>query len=233
MSRSGSTITMSTAETHKVTGITFGILRPDEIEAMSCAQISHTDIYDEEGRPRDGGINDLHMGTNDNMLLCKTCNGKKNDCPGHFGHIKLARPVYHIGFLNELRRILRSVCFKCSRLLADQNDPKFKEAISIRSPKARGKRLYKICEGIKRCTAGAANKGDDDIEGSEFGPCGTIQPKIVKDGIGLTVEFAEPIDNSPDRKRKLSAEEALGILKKISDIDCEALGFDPARSRPD
>lgn len=234
MLKSGSGLTPSSAEVHKVTGVSFGILRPDEIEAMSADAITHTDIYDDESRPKDGGINSLYMGTNDNMLSCKTCNGRKNDCPGHFGHIKLAKPVYHIGFLNEVRRVLRSVCFRCSRLLLDHNDQRFKNSVLIKNPKARGRHLYKICENIKKCAPGY-NEKDADEENEEvgYGGCGSVQPKIVRDGIGLTIEFEEPVEDYPDRKRRLNAEEALKILKGISDLDCEALGFDPARSRPD
>ena len=234
MLKSGSGLTPSTAEVHKVTGVSFGILRADEIEAMSADAITHTDIYDDEGRPKDGGINSLYMGTNDNMLSCKTCNGRKNDCPGHFGHIKLAKPVYHIGFLNEVRRVLRSVCFRCSRLLVDHNDQKFKNAVLIKNPKARGRHLYKICEHIKKCASGSTEKdAEDDTEEIGYGGCGNVQPKIARDGIGLTIEFEEPVEDFPDRKRRLNAEEALKILKGVSDLDCEALGFDPARSRPD
>ena len=27
--------------------------------------------------------------------VCKTCGQKNMNCPGHFGHIELARPVYN------------------------------------------------------------------------------------------------------------------------------------------
>ena len=233
MSKSGSALTPSIAEIHKVTGVSFGILRPDEIEAMSADTITHTDIYDEEGRPRDGGVNSLLLGTNDNLLSCKTCNGRKNDCPGHFGHIKLAKPVYHYGFLNELRRVLRSVCFRCSRLLIDHNDARFRNALMIKNPKSRGKQIYKICENIKKCVARNEKGNDDEVEEAAYGGCGSLQPKILKDGIGLSVEFEEAVEDHPDRKRRLYADEALKILKNVTDLDCEALGFDPARSRPD
>ncbi|OMJ92206.1 hypothetical protein SteCoe_5081 [Stentor coeruleus] len=234
MLKSGSAFTPSIAEVHKVTGVSFGILRPDEIEAMSADTITHTDIYDDEGKPKDQGVNSLLMGTNDNLLQCKTCNGRKNDCPGHFGHIKLAKPVYHFGFLNEIRRVLRSVCFNCSRLLLSHSDPRFQTAVKIKNPKARGKQLYKICEGIKKCpTAQGEKEADEDNEEGNFGGCGKIQPKIIRDGIGLVVEYNEAVDDQPDRKRRLNAEDALKILKGVSDVDCEALGFDPARSRPD
>lgn len=45
--------------------------------------------------------------------------GTLTECCGHFGHIELAKPVFHIGFLNKVIKILRSVCFFCSKLLID------------------------------------------------------------------------------------------------------------------
>ena len=50
---------------------------------------------------------------------CQTCAGNQTDCPGHFGHIDLAKPVYHVGFLTKTIKILRCVCFFCSKLLLD------------------------------------------------------------------------------------------------------------------
>ena len=38
-------------------------------------------------------------------------------CPGHFGHIALNSPVYHAGMLRYLVKILKCVCFNCSKLL--------------------------------------------------------------------------------------------------------------------
>ena len=51
-------------------------------------------------------------------------------CPGYFGHVNLAVPVFHIHFLTQTVKTLKSVCFRCSRLLISPNDPaikKFKE----------------------------------------------------------------------------------------------------------
>ena len=39
-------------------------------------------------------------------------------CPGHFGHIALNSPVYHAGMLMYLTKILKCICFNCSKLLA-------------------------------------------------------------------------------------------------------------------
>lgn len=40
-----------------------------------------------------------------------------SECPGHFGHIDLAKPVFHVGFVTKTLKILRCVCFYCSKLL--------------------------------------------------------------------------------------------------------------------
>jgi len=73
----------------------------------------------EGGRPKLGGLNDPRQGTVDRNSRCMTCAGTMTECPGHFGHIELAKPVYHIGFLTKTIKILRCVCFYCSKLLID------------------------------------------------------------------------------------------------------------------
>lgn len=53
---------------------------------------------DETGqRPKQGGLMDPRMGTIDRNFKCQTCGEGMSECPGHFGHIELARPVFHIG----------------------------------------------------------------------------------------------------------------------------------------
>jgi len=44
-------------------------------------------------------------------------------CPGHFGHIDLAKPVFHVGFLAKTIKILRCVCFYCSKMLVSPANP--------------------------------------------------------------------------------------------------------------
>ena len=39
------------------------------------------------------------------------------ECPGHFGHIQLAKRVYHVGMMPYLLKTLRCICFNCSQLL--------------------------------------------------------------------------------------------------------------------
>ena len=73
----------------------------------------------EGGRPKLGGLMDPRQGTIDRYSRCQTCAGNMSECPGHFGHIELAKPVFHIGFLTKSIKVLRCVCFYCSKLLVD------------------------------------------------------------------------------------------------------------------
>ena len=65
---------------------------------MSVAIIEHPETMDETGhKPKTGGLLDPRMGTIDRNFKCMTCNEGMAECPGHFGHIELAKPVFHIG----------------------------------------------------------------------------------------------------------------------------------------
>ena len=98
--------------------VQFGILSPDEIRRMSVTEggIKYPEVY-EGGKPKLGGLMDPRQGVIDRSARCQTCAGNMNECPGHFGHIDLAKPVYHIGFIQKTMKILRCVCFYCSKLL--------------------------------------------------------------------------------------------------------------------
>ena len=73
----------------------------------------------EGGRPKLGGLMDPRQGTIDRFSRCQTCAGNMTECPGHFGHIELAKPVFHVGFYKMIIKCLRCVCFYCSKLLVD------------------------------------------------------------------------------------------------------------------
>lgn len=81
--------------------IQFGLFSPEEIKAMSVVHIIYPETMDEEKQlPRAQGLNDTKLGTIDRMFQCSTCKEDIQVCPGHFGHIELAVPVFHVGKLN-------------------------------------------------------------------------------------------------------------------------------------
>lgn len=64
---------------------------------VSVAKIEHPEFFDADNNPKEGGLLDRRLGTYDRSIICVTCGGSMNDCPGHFGHIDLAKPVFHHG----------------------------------------------------------------------------------------------------------------------------------------
>lgn len=78
--------------------------------------IRYAEIY-EAGKPKLGGLMDPRQGAVDRSVKCQTCACNQTDCPGHFGHLELAKPVFLPGFLTKIVKILRCVCFYCSKLL--------------------------------------------------------------------------------------------------------------------
>ena len=67
-------------------------------KAYSVAKVEHPEVMDETThRPKIGGLMDPRMGTIDRNFKCQTCGEGMSECSGHFGHIELARPVFHPG----------------------------------------------------------------------------------------------------------------------------------------
>ena len=81
--------------------------------------IEHSETT-ERGKPKIGGLSDPRLGTIDRKMKCETCMASMAECPGHFGHLELAKPMFHIGFIKTVLSIMRCVCFNCSKILADE-----------------------------------------------------------------------------------------------------------------
>lgn len=143
----------SAAPIRKVREVQFGILSPEEIvcfppsslvlpthifqKAYSVAKVEHPEVMDETThRPKIGGLMDPRMGTIDRNFKCQTCGEGMSECSGHFGHVELARPVFHpgmrviyafalsadhpaSGFIVKVKKILECVCVNCGKLKAD------------------------------------------------------------------------------------------------------------------
>lgn len=86
---------------------------------MSVAEIKYPEVYEAQ-KPKLGGLMDPRQGVIDRLSRCQSCAGSMSDCPGHFGHLELAKPVFHAGFMKKTMQIMRCVCFYCSKLLVDK-----------------------------------------------------------------------------------------------------------------
>ncbi len=101
----------------RIKGIRFSFLSPNEIRKMSATKIITADTYDDDGFPIEMGLMDPRLGVIEPGLRCKTCGRKVDECPGHFGHIDLAMPVIHVGYIKDIKNILTSTCRSCGRIL--------------------------------------------------------------------------------------------------------------------
>lgn len=85
----------------------------------SVVKIEVSQTYD-NGRPKLNGLSDPRLGTMDRGIICSTDGCNVQDSPGYFGHIELAKPMFHIGFLSTVVKVLRCVSYHTSRLLLDK-----------------------------------------------------------------------------------------------------------------
>jgi DNA-directed RNA polymerase II subunit RPB1 len=103
MLKTGTVMSTSYMETKRPLLMDFAIMDQDEILRSSVCAIKNERIYEAGWLvPSLYGINDPRMGTTEKDRICLTCKGDYIDCPGHFGHIELAKPMYHIGFIEHV-----------------------------------------------------------------------------------------------------------------------------------
>jgi DNA-directed RNA polymerase II subunit RPB1 len=205
-----------TQNSSKIIGIQFSILSPEEIRKGSVAEITSRDTY-VNNKPIIGGLFDPRMGVLEPGLICPTDGLDYMQTPGYFGHIELARPVFYIQYLNTILKVLRCVCFKCSKLLISKE--KYKQALKLTGD-SRWKYVFSLASKIKRC-------GEDTENG-----CGCLQATRIRKE-GLATIFAEWKTKEEEVVIKLTPEMVMKIFKRISDEDVSFMGFSPVWSRPD
>ena len=213
---SSTKINTVTQNSSKIIGIQFSILSPEEIRKGSVAEITSRDTY-VNNKPIIGGLFDPRMGVLEPGLICPTDGLDYMQTPGYFGHIELARPVFYIQYLNTILKVLRCVCFKCSKLLISKE--KYKQALKLTGD-SRWKYVFSLASKIKRC-------GEDTENG-----CGCLQATRIRKE-GLATIFAEWKTKEDEVVIKLTPEMVMKIFKRISDEDVSFMGFSPVWSRPD
>ena len=219
------------SEIEPVVGIQICVFSPDEIERRSVVEVTNSGTY-EGNEPKIGGLFDPRMGVLDNGKECRSCGQTNHKCPGHFGHFRLARPVYYIQFLPFIQNIMSCICIRCSKLLVDKN---FRKHFLKRKGEARWRDVLTASKEIKRC-------GQETEDG-----CGARQPtRYTREGIARIVAEWDSADfpNSSDttkmplggaekQRQPLEVEFVLRLFRRILDEDVDFMGFSRYWCRPD
>jgi len=200
------------ATPRKIVALKFGLLSPEHVRRISETRIITADTYDEDGYPFEGGLMDPRLGVVDPGLKCKTCGSRAGECPGHFGHIELARPVVHIGYAKLIYKVLRAICKACGRIaLSEDRLEEFRKR--VQTLKARGQspddvveELFRAARAAKRCP----HCGEERLE----------------------IKFEKP-SGYIENKNRLSPADVRERLERITDSDAEVMGFDSEVARPE
>ncbi len=196
-------------------GIKFGILSPEMIRKMSVTAIVTSEVYDENGMPVDGGVMDRRLGVIEPGQRCATCGNTLARCPGHYGHLELARPVIHIGFVRHIYDLLRATCRRCGRLkIPDEEIDRYLELYE--KLKDKWPQLAKsLTEYVKRKA----------IKNMECPHCGEKQYKIRLEKPTTFIEEGPLGRLWPNKIREW--------FERIPNRDLRVLGYDPEYARPE
>ena len=222
-----------------IKGIQFSVLSPDDIRKRSVCEITKTDTY-AGNEPVVNGLFDIRMGALELNRLCATCNQKASTCPNHMGHINLEVPLYHAMFFDTVRKLMKCVCFRCSKLFVSSNttNPEYIEEIKkIQNIKNNHKRFETYVKFVGNIASKKKMDSGCGFDGAVG--CGNHLPNNVKkETMKLVMEMADPTNLNDSgkpiiEKIDIMADDALRVLKRISDADMELLGFNPQWNRPE
>lgn len=207
-------------------------IRESSVLGKDSIGIDIPDLYNNM-EPKKGGLIDTRLGTGENHIDCATCGLSAAYCVGHFGHITLAEPVFHLGYINFVKKILSCICLKCSKLLVYKNEDEYADMLKNKSGRVRFAEIRNIAKNVMYC------------QKVGYG-CGTPVSKIkleIKKKTGAVNIISEtsltniPTESGYEGKKKvreiLTPSICYNILKNISDMDCMILGLDPKKSRPE
>ncbi|KAH0793208.1 DNA-directed RNA polymerase II subunit RPB1 [Histomonas meleagridis] len=235
-------------ETALISSISFGLFDPIELENSSVCEVTRP-IEFENGQPVVNGLSDARMGTVSRDYLCDTCNQDSDSCPGHFGHIKLAYPLFHFGYQDVVYKILNCVCHKCGRLLLSYGDPEVQRVVLHYRGKRRFERILELCK-TRKCEHKKVGDGDkenadvvkDPAFWNELGivpedgdyskdlrqiePCQQTQVEVAREADGTLYTKGSLT------RQDITAASVLDIFSQMKDCDVRVLGLDPERSHP-
>ncbi|TPX15815.1 uncharacterized protein E0L32_000149 [Thyridium curvatum] len=238
-------------------GIKFGIQSNQDIVNQAVLEVSDRMLYDieNERKPSQHGPLDTRLGTSSKSKTCDTCHQKLAFCSGHFGHIRLPLPAFHIGYLRFIMTILQNICKDCGCVLLTEPEKRMylKE---LRRPGLDNmrrtlicKKINEVCKKVKECPYCKAVNGTIKKLGvlklahdrfAAFNRSTSAKKIPPESKVKFDNSFSAAKKYTPELEKHirkafedLSPLRVLNLFKKVSPSDCELLGLDPAEGRPE
>jgi DNA-directed RNA polymerase II subunit RPB1 len=196
-----------------IVGVQFGIANPEDIRKRSVVEVTTDKTY-QSTQPVPNGVFDARFGVIENGKVCPTCKQTNQSCPGHFGHIELARPVYLYQFFDTVEKLANVICLNCSKPIPSEV-----------SEKSTGMARFKEY----RDNLGKRPTACDICQTPLFAKVSKVVGKAATlEGVYPTpkgAEAAPPVSLQPEL--------VLRAFQRITNEDCKMLGFDPVHARPE
>ena len=196
-----------------IVGVQFGIANPEDIRKRSVVEVTTDKTY-QSGQPVPNGVFDARFGVIENGKVCPTCKQTNQLCPGHFGHIELARPVYLYQFFDTVEKLANLICLNCSWTfmetealdkLTSQGMARFKEVRDLT-------KRPNVCRGCQT---------------PPFAKVARVPGTVAK----LEGHHVGPKNEPPPPPTPLQPELILRAFQRI--INIHQLGFDHTYGRPE
>jgi DNA-directed RNA polymerase II subunit RPB1 len=217
------------ADVEKVVRVQFALMSPEEIRRRSVVEVTMEKLYNGSGIPCAGGLFDRKMGVLENGVKCTTDGLDKQECPGYFGHLELAMPVFYVQFIAWVKGVLETICFRCGSLRLNR-ELRAKKIAAIAALPKNSQRYTKMVRLTK-----------DDKSACAYCPtCNARQPdKYIyeKEDLQILAEWTKPSVEPGGKETKskvlMTPEYVQMLFKRLSDADAMLIGFDPKFSRPE
>ncbi|XP_071725233.1 LOW QUALITY PROTEIN: DNA-directed RNA polymerase III subunit 1-like [Rutidosis leptorrhynchoides] len=212
------------------------MLSESEINNVAEVQVYQAAYYDNTRKPHKGGLLDPRMGAANKMSRCDTCHGNFTDCPGHYGYLYLALPVFNVGYFSTILDVLKCICKSCARTLLDDK-LRLDYLKKMRNPKIEHQRKFEMMKTIvKKCSQMASGSA------LRCSRCGAINTMVKKAPLMLGIlhdhskidetlkEYRAAISHTKEcngsitiHSHLLNPVKVLSLFKRIPDEDCELL----------
>lgn len=221
---------MEISRHQRIKSIRFRFHSGEEIRKQSEAQVWNNQGYDKNIKPVPDGLLDLRLGPPNKSFDCSTCHGTFKECPGHFGFLKLALPVFNIGYFNNILRILKCICKECGRILVPENEKK-DLLKSFRKPGADPILKENLLKKVRdKCCAQCQHCGYLNGLVKKLRSSLHIVEDCTRKIDGRADEFSYALSRMKDRVSAqkyhvINPHSALKLFRKMLDMDCELLNL--------